>query len=160
MIETYFDFRLFRLWKTRQHSKLHDYDELLWCVWLCLAESLLWRGSSLWCFLKPFWWWWHFLPWLRGRGGEGGVFKETRTANWRSELQLACCPLSSADGMERREEKERERETGRRTNGGVDRKRDSLKVLFPPRLYIHFYSQLQAYIVAEWGRQGEREERR
>ncbi|XP_031425750.2 NMDA receptor synaptonuclear signaling and neuronal migration factor [Clupea harengus] len=29
MIETYFDFRLFRLWKTRQHSKLHDYDELL-----------------------------------------------------------------------------------------------------------------------------------
>ncbi|XP_018588388.2 NMDA receptor synaptonuclear signaling and neuronal migration factor [Scleropages formosus] len=29
MIETYFDFRLFRLWKTRQHSKLLDYDDLL-----------------------------------------------------------------------------------------------------------------------------------
>lgn len=31
MIEMYFDFRLFRLWKTRQHSKLLDYDDLLWC---------------------------------------------------------------------------------------------------------------------------------
>ncbi|XP_055055209.1 NMDA receptor synaptonuclear signaling and neuronal migration factor isoform X2 [Misgurnus anguillicaudatus] len=29
MIETYFDFRLYRLWKSRQHSKLHDYDDLL-----------------------------------------------------------------------------------------------------------------------------------
>ncbi|XP_063051982.1 NMDA receptor synaptonuclear signaling and neuronal migration factor-like [Engraulis encrasicolus] len=29
MIELYFDFRLFRLWKTRQHSKLLDYDDLL-----------------------------------------------------------------------------------------------------------------------------------
>ncbi|XP_054467376.1 NMDA receptor synaptonuclear signaling and neuronal migration factor [Anoplopoma fimbria] len=29
MIETYFDFRLFRLWKSRQHSKLLDYDDLL-----------------------------------------------------------------------------------------------------------------------------------
>ncbi|XP_038854368.1 NMDA receptor synaptonuclear signaling and neuronal migration factor-like [Salvelinus namaycush] len=29
MIEMYFDFRLFRLWKTRQHSKLLDYDNLL-----------------------------------------------------------------------------------------------------------------------------------
>ncbi|XP_056587959.1 NMDA receptor synaptonuclear signaling and neuronal migration factor [Triplophysa dalaica] len=29
MIEMYFDFRLFRLWKTRQHSKLHDYEDLL-----------------------------------------------------------------------------------------------------------------------------------
>ncbi|CAB1320043.1 unnamed protein product, partial [Coregonus sp. 'balchen'] len=28
MIEMYFDFRLFRLWKTRQHSKLLDYDNL------------------------------------------------------------------------------------------------------------------------------------
>lgn len=30
MIEMYFDFRLFRLWKTRQHSKLLDYEDLLW----------------------------------------------------------------------------------------------------------------------------------
>lgn len=30
MIEMYFDFRLFRLWKSRQHSKLLDYDDLLW----------------------------------------------------------------------------------------------------------------------------------
>lgn len=30
MIEKYFDFRLFRLWKTRQHSKLLDYEDLLW----------------------------------------------------------------------------------------------------------------------------------
>ncbi|KAM3868396.1 NMDA receptor synaptonuclear signaling and neuronal migration factor [Diretmus argenteus] len=29
MIEMYFDFRLFRLWKNRQHSKLLDYDDLL-----------------------------------------------------------------------------------------------------------------------------------
>uniref|UniRef100_A0AAY5K6P7 NMDA receptor synaptonuclear signaling and neuronal migration factor a n=1 Tax=Esox lucius TaxID=8010 RepID=A0AAY5K6P7_ESOLU len=29
MIEMYFDFRLFRLWKTRQHSKLLDYEDLL-----------------------------------------------------------------------------------------------------------------------------------
>ncbi|XP_046697738.1 NMDA receptor synaptonuclear signaling and neuronal migration factor isoform X7 [Silurus meridionalis] len=29
MIETYFDFRQFRLWKSRQHSKLLDYDDLL-----------------------------------------------------------------------------------------------------------------------------------
>ncbi|XP_072289944.1 NMDA receptor synaptonuclear signaling and neuronal migration factor [Eucyclogobius newberryi] len=29
MIETYFDFRLFRLWKSRRHSKLLDYDDLL-----------------------------------------------------------------------------------------------------------------------------------
>ncbi|XP_035246155.1 NMDA receptor synaptonuclear signaling and neuronal migration factor [Anguilla anguilla] len=29
MIEMYFDFRLFRLWKTRQHSKLFDYDDLV-----------------------------------------------------------------------------------------------------------------------------------
>uniref|UniRef100_A0AAY5JX80 DUF4347 domain-containing protein n=1 Tax=Esox lucius TaxID=8010 RepID=A0AAY5JX80_ESOLU len=29
MIEMYFDFRLFRLWKTRQHSKMLDYDDLL-----------------------------------------------------------------------------------------------------------------------------------
>ncbi|KAJ8339425.1 hypothetical protein SKAU_G00362110 [Synaphobranchus kaupii] len=29
MIEMYFDFRLFRLWKTRQHSKLFDFDDLL-----------------------------------------------------------------------------------------------------------------------------------
>nr|XP_042711622.1 NMDA receptor synaptonuclear signaling and neuronal migration factor isoform X8 [Chrysemys picta bellii] len=29
MIETYFDFRLYRLWKTRQHSKLLDYDDVL-----------------------------------------------------------------------------------------------------------------------------------
>ncbi|KAF4074302.1 hypothetical protein AMELA_G00237920 [Ameiurus melas] len=29
MIEMYFDFRLFRLWKSRQHSKLLDYDDLL-----------------------------------------------------------------------------------------------------------------------------------
>ncbi|KAG9354571.1 hypothetical protein JZ751_001284, partial [Albula glossodonta] len=29
MIEIYFDFRLFRLWKARQHSKLLDYDDLL-----------------------------------------------------------------------------------------------------------------------------------
>ncbi|XP_026866434.1 NMDA receptor synaptonuclear signaling and neuronal migration factor isoform X1 [Electrophorus electricus] len=29
MIELYFDFRLFRLWKSRQHSKLLDYDDLL-----------------------------------------------------------------------------------------------------------------------------------
>ncbi|XP_015253714.1 PREDICTED: NMDA receptor synaptonuclear signaling and neuronal migration factor-like isoform X7 [Cyprinodon variegatus] len=29
MIEMYFDFRLYRLWKTRQHSKLLDYEDLL-----------------------------------------------------------------------------------------------------------------------------------
>ncbi|MBN3299345.1 NSMF factor, partial [Amia calva] len=29
MIETYFDFRLYRLWKARQHSKLLDYDDIL-----------------------------------------------------------------------------------------------------------------------------------
>uniref|UniRef100_W5KXE4 NMDA receptor synaptonuclear signaling and neuronal migration factor b n=1 Tax=Astyanax mexicanus TaxID=7994 RepID=W5KXE4_ASTMX len=29
MIEMYFDFRLFRLWKSRQHSKMMDYDDLL-----------------------------------------------------------------------------------------------------------------------------------
>uniref|UniRef100_A0A8C2WQ32 NMDA receptor synaptonuclear signaling and neuronal migration factor b n=1 Tax=Cyclopterus lumpus TaxID=8103 RepID=A0A8C2WQ32_CYCLU len=29
MIEMYFDFRQFRLWKSRQHSKLLDYDDLL-----------------------------------------------------------------------------------------------------------------------------------
>ncbi|KAF3851585.1 hypothetical protein F7725_013357 [Dissostichus mawsoni] len=29
MIEMYFDFRLFRLWKSRQHSKLLDYEDLL-----------------------------------------------------------------------------------------------------------------------------------
>uniref|UniRef100_A0A8D3BBU7 NMDA receptor synaptonuclear signaling and neuronal migration factor a n=1 Tax=Scophthalmus maximus TaxID=52904 RepID=A0A8D3BBU7_SCOMX len=29
MIEMYFDFRLYRLWKTRQHSKLLDYEEFL-----------------------------------------------------------------------------------------------------------------------------------
>ncbi|KAG7272873.1 hypothetical protein CRUP_029313, partial [Coryphaenoides rupestris] len=29
MIEGYFDFRLYRLWKTRQHSKLMDYEDLL-----------------------------------------------------------------------------------------------------------------------------------
>uniref|UniRef100_A0A4W5JUB6 NMDA receptor synaptonuclear signaling and neuronal migration factor b n=1 Tax=Hucho hucho TaxID=62062 RepID=A0A4W5JUB6_9TELE len=29
MIEMYFDFRLFRLWKTRQHSKMLEYDDLL-----------------------------------------------------------------------------------------------------------------------------------
>ncbi|XP_063100396.1 NMDA receptor synaptonuclear signaling and neuronal migration factor-like [Cavia porcellus] len=29
MIETYFDFRLYRLWKSRQHSKLLDLDEVL-----------------------------------------------------------------------------------------------------------------------------------
>ncbi|XP_072311389.1 NMDA receptor synaptonuclear signaling and neuronal migration factor isoform X2 [Eucyclogobius newberryi] len=29
MIEKYFDFRLYRLWKTRQHSKLLDYEDLL-----------------------------------------------------------------------------------------------------------------------------------
>ncbi|XP_071011428.1 NMDA receptor synaptonuclear signaling and neuronal migration factor-like [Oncorhynchus clarkii lewisi] len=29
IIEMYFDFRLFRLWKTRQHSKLLDYEDLL-----------------------------------------------------------------------------------------------------------------------------------
>ncbi|XP_069789189.1 NMDA receptor synaptonuclear signaling and neuronal migration factor-like [Narcine bancroftii] len=29
MIETYFDFRLYRLWKSRQHSKLLDYDGIL-----------------------------------------------------------------------------------------------------------------------------------
>ncbi|XP_036383269.1 NMDA receptor synaptonuclear signaling and neuronal migration factor-like [Megalops cyprinoides] len=29
MIEMYFDFRLFRLWKARQHSKLLDYEDLL-----------------------------------------------------------------------------------------------------------------------------------
>ncbi|XP_043575829.1 NMDA receptor synaptonuclear signaling and neuronal migration factor isoform X2 [Chiloscyllium plagiosum] len=29
MIETYFDFRLYRLWKSRQHSKLLDYDDIL-----------------------------------------------------------------------------------------------------------------------------------
>ncbi|XP_029619303.1 NMDA receptor synaptonuclear signaling and neuronal migration factor-like [Salmo trutta] len=29
MIEMYFDFRLFRLWKTRQHSKMLEYNDLL-----------------------------------------------------------------------------------------------------------------------------------
>ncbi|XP_063552995.1 NMDA receptor synaptonuclear signaling and neuronal migration factor isoform X2 [Gorilla gorilla gorilla] len=29
MIETYFDFRLYRLWKSRQHSKLLDFDDVL-----------------------------------------------------------------------------------------------------------------------------------
>ncbi|XP_073334627.1 NMDA receptor synaptonuclear signaling and neuronal migration factor [Pagrus major] len=29
MIELYFDFRLYRLWKTRQHSKLLDYEDFL-----------------------------------------------------------------------------------------------------------------------------------
>ncbi|KAI4816186.1 hypothetical protein KUCAC02_008523, partial [Chaenocephalus aceratus] len=29
LIELYFDFRLYRLWKTRQHSKLLDYEEFL-----------------------------------------------------------------------------------------------------------------------------------
>ncbi|XP_056396319.1 NMDA receptor synaptonuclear signaling and neuronal migration factor isoform X1 [Hyla sarda] len=29
LIEKYFDFRLYRLWKTRQHSKLLDYDDIL-----------------------------------------------------------------------------------------------------------------------------------
>ncbi|XP_029300972.1 NMDA receptor synaptonuclear signaling and neuronal migration factor isoform X2 [Cottoperca gobio] len=29
LIEMYFDFRLYRLWKTRQHSKLLDYEEFL-----------------------------------------------------------------------------------------------------------------------------------
>ncbi|XP_031433942.1 NMDA receptor synaptonuclear signaling and neuronal migration factor isoform X2 [Clupea harengus] len=29
MIEMYFDFRLFRLWKTRQHSKLLEFEELM-----------------------------------------------------------------------------------------------------------------------------------
>ncbi|XP_076836092.1 NMDA receptor synaptonuclear signaling and neuronal migration factor isoform X2 [Brachyhypopomus gauderio] len=29
MIEMFFDFRLYRLWKTRQHSKLLDYEDLL-----------------------------------------------------------------------------------------------------------------------------------
>lgn len=29
MIETYFDFRLYRLWKSRQHSKLLDLEDVL-----------------------------------------------------------------------------------------------------------------------------------
>ncbi|MGH0182823.1 UNVERIFIED_CONTAM: hypothetical protein FKN15_010087 [Acipenser sinensis] len=29
VVETYFDFRLYRLWKTHQHSKLLDYDDIL-----------------------------------------------------------------------------------------------------------------------------------
>ncbi|KAG8447409.1 hypothetical protein GDO86_014764 [Hymenochirus boettgeri] len=29
LIERYFDFRMYRLWKTRQHSKLLDYDDIL-----------------------------------------------------------------------------------------------------------------------------------
>jgi len=29
MIETYFDFRLYRLWKSRQHSKLLDFEDVL-----------------------------------------------------------------------------------------------------------------------------------
>lgn len=30
MIEMYFDFRLYRLWKTRQHSKLLDFEDFVW----------------------------------------------------------------------------------------------------------------------------------
>ncbi|KPP68265.1 NMDA receptor synaptonuclear signaling and neuronal migration factor-like [Scleropages formosus] len=47
MIETYFDFRLFRLWKTRQHSKLLDYDDLFppLLQHLCLYCSQ-WGGWS------------------------------------------------------------------------------------------------------------------
>lgn len=29
MIETYFDFRMYRLWKSRQHSKLLDLEDVL-----------------------------------------------------------------------------------------------------------------------------------
>ena len=29
MIETYFDFRLYRLWKSRQHSKLLAFEDVL-----------------------------------------------------------------------------------------------------------------------------------
>jgi len=29
MIETYFDFRLYRLWKSRQHSKLLDFEDVM-----------------------------------------------------------------------------------------------------------------------------------
>lgn len=45
MIEMYFDFRLFRLWKSRQHSKLLDYDDLLWLCWLVMA-----RLSHVWAY--------------------------------------------------------------------------------------------------------------
>lgn len=56
MIEMYFDFRLFRLWKSRQHSKLLDYDDLLWlrppsvglsAGYLTSEPAVRWRGVWL-----------------------------------------------------------------------------------------------------------------
>lgn len=62
MIEMYFDFRLYRLWKTRQHSKLLDYEDLLWprvpenvgpssqnspCpLWNTTSHQLSWRRTG------------------------------------------------------------------------------------------------------------------
>lgn len=83
MIEMYFDFRLFRLWKSRQHSKLLDYDGLLWRRLPCVG---LFAGNLT---SEPNVWWtgvWiemllsklcgradeaeqlgHFFPFWRGR---------------------------------------------------------------------------------------------
>ncbi|KAJ4926250.1 hypothetical protein JOQ06_008431, partial [Pogonophryne albipinna] len=46
LIELYFDFRLYRLWKTRQHSKLLDYEEFFARPDKCKHSYLLssWRG--------------------------------------------------------------------------------------------------------------------
>lgn len=125
MIETYFDFRLFRLWKTRQHSKLLDYDDLLWCVWLSLWR---WREPSstrqllVECFF--------FIPRAllvavvtfpyHGRGRHWSPWRRHgRPANL---LQLPSCPLRT-----------RRRERKRRRNGGAI-ERGTLNRCCPPPL--------------------------
>lgn len=49
MIETYFDFRLYRLWKTRQHSKLLDYDDILWAKRAVAESGLVLLESQVSC---------------------------------------------------------------------------------------------------------------
>lgn len=82
MIETYFNFRLFRLWKSRQHSKMLEYDDLLW-----------WRSSIFWLVGQLFRTWASVL-WRRLRNGP----RSSSEVELEQQHQLAWDLLLSPEG--------------------------------------------------------------
>lgn len=131
MIEMYFDFRLFRLWKTRQHSKMLEYDDLLWhcspltfvrllAVYL-ITDSLWWRLS------------------LRGPGRERSVEEvddRLQVVLLTEEASILCSQTKCSSNY-----------------------CQEVNCIFPP-IHFHCLNQMPLLTENLWGREGKREKLR
>lgn len=133
MIEMYFDFRLYRLWKTRQHSKLLDYEDFLWqrnpdnnnnrCsrALQCHEEPVKADPMTRHCstvVLDPSTQYKTYIPAFiqerTGRGGKGMVGQ----GGWRPTIIMLCLYSSSFPELGSKTNKKGRKNTNKRKNEG------------------------------------------